>query len=369
MPASGYPRISLIYDAAASEGSYRLAESVGLHPVALEAVTPDALQQKRAVIVDVDLKQLAKVTQLRQALASIGPQVPLLFSVDRGRQLHAAQIQANALGARTILQRPLEPEAVRRALRELGVAVEPPQSDSDAEPGGASIKVGARLLDGAFKALRAGTPLDVGEALGASRQLLAGVGEAGLQSWLETVRGHHDGTFQHCLLVTGAAVAYALQAGLSARDRLTLTVAALLHDIGKAEIPLGILDKPGKLTDDEFAVIKRHPLIARDYLLTQQNLPAEVIAAVTQHHEYLDGSGYPHQLQGHQIAPLARLLTVCDVYGALVERRAYKSPKTPYEAIMILSDMARQGKVDYPIVRTLGLAAGVTLRAAEFRLR
>ncbi len=58
MPASGYPRISLIYDAAASEGSYRLAESVGLHPVALEAVTPDALQQKRAVIVDVDLKQL-----------------------------------------------------------------------------------------------------------------------------------------------------------------------------------------------------------------------------------------------------------------------------------------------------------------------
>ncbi len=183
------------------------------------------------------------------------------------------------------------------------------------------------------------------------------------------MRGHHDGTFQHCLLVTGAAVAYALQAGLSARDRLTLTVAALLHDIGKAEIPLGILDKPGKLTDDEFAVIKRHPLIARDYLLTQQNLPPEVIAAVTQHHEYLDGSGYPHQLQGDQIAPLAHILTVCDVYGALVERRAYKSPKTPYEAIMILSDMARQGKVDYPIVRTLGLAAGVTLRAAEFRLR
>ncbi len=91
--------------------------------------------------------------------------MPLLFSVDRGRQLHAAQIQANALGARTILQRPLEPEAVRRALRELGVAVEPPLPGSDDEPGGASIKAGARLLDGAFKALRAGTPLDVGEAL------------------------------------------------------------------------------------------------------------------------------------------------------------------------------------------------------------
>jgi putative nucleotidyltransferase with HDIG domain len=370
MPASDYSAIGLVYDEAGYQTLERLSASLDLHAIPLSTATSDALTHKRAVIVEVDLTEPAKVARLRQLVRQATPGVPLLFCLDRGRHFRLAQVQANALGARGLLHRPVATGAAREALEKLGVTVNPPRpSGIEAAAGGPSIKASARLLEGAFKSLSTGAPLDVRGTLGASRELLSGVGQAGLNAWLDTVRGHHDGTFQHCLLVTGAAVAYALEAKLPPADQLKLTVAALLHDIGKAEIPLDILDKPDRLSDAEFEIVKRHPIIGRDYLLTQDNLPPEVIDAVAHHHEYLDGSGYPDRLAGDQIAPLTRILTVCDVYGALVERRAYKPPKTPYEAIMILSDMARQGKVDYQLVRTLGLAVDVVLRDSEFRLR
>ena len=306
---------------------------------------------------------------MRALLPPAGLHAPLLFAVEPGRHLHASRTQANALGAKGVVRRPLQVEEVRQALAELGIAVAAPMPTGiEAEPGGVSIKAAAKLLDGAFQSLSAGAPLDVGQAVDTSRQLLSGVGQSGLNPWLDTVRGYHDGTFQHCLLVTGTCVAYALQAGMSEGEELTLTVAALLHDIGKAEIPIEILDKPGKLTDEEFEVVKRHPLIAHDYLVGQRSLPPGVLSAITHHHEFLDGSGYPHQLRGDEIEPLTRMLTVCDIYGALAERRAYKTAKTPHDSILILADMARRGKVDYEIVRTLGFAVGVPLPERQFHI-
>jgi HD-GYP domain-containing protein (c-di-GMP phosphodiesterase class II) len=76
--------------------------------------------------------------------------------------------------------------------------------------------------------------------------------------------------------------------------------------------------------------------------------------AVRHHHEYLDGSGYPDGLQGQQINDLSRILTVCDTYGALIEQRAYKAATPPAEALEILAKMAKDGKVEYSLVRALG---------------
>ena len=364
--------VYIVHDERTRQRAGSLAKILGMHPVAIGALA-DGLPPRDAIVIDVDLNDLETAGELRRALGNIGAGVPRLFAVEGGARLHAREIQANALGAKRLLRRPLQPEQVRAALAELGIAnlpfddvptiapapaapPAPPQADAEL-----SVNAGAKLLDSAFSSLSSGEALDVGGALAASRELLSGVGQSGLESWLNTVRSHHDGTFLHCLLVAGAAAGYARQADLSAKDQMTLTVAALLHDIGKAEIPVALLDKPGRLTDDEFEVVKRHPLIARDYLIRQKNLPPDVIAAVTHHHEYLDGTGYPHHLSGYEIEPLTRVLTVCDVYGALVERRAYKPPKTPQMAIMILAEMAGRGKVEYDIVRTLGLAVGVKL--------
>ena len=98
-----------------------------------------------------------------------------------------------------------------------------------------------------------------------------------------------------------------------------MTVGGLLHDIGKAQVSTDILDKPGKLTDAEFAEIKKHPVIGYDYLRKQNLIAAETLAAVRHHHEYLDGSGYPDGLTAPQIGDLTRITTICDVDRKVIE--------------------------------------------------
>lgn len=361
--------IGLVHDEREPELVRRLAAQLGMVPIPLKSASGATLRGMQGVVYSIDLANHKIVAKARQGLAAAGTHGPLIFAVDNKEGYHRSRIQANALGATMVLRRPLEPEKVRIALRELGLLVpEAAPTLIEARPSGVSVKAAAQVLNSAFSALKAGSQLDVRQSIQASRQLLDGVGKVGLNSWLETVRDYHEGTFQHCLLVTGAAVAYARQAQLSERDQLELSVAALLHDIGKAEIPLEILDKPGRLTDAEFDIVKRHPTIGRDYLRQQKTLPAAVLSAVTHHHEYLDGSGYPDGLKGDEIDLVTRILTVCDVYGALAERRSYKEPKTPQEAILILVDMADRGKVEYDIVRTLGTAVGVVLPEGRFRL-
>ena len=356
--------IFLLYDETSQSRAPALAEKIGAEALHIRALTTEAmLERRRTIIADLDLGVLESVTLLRAVLKA-GKPAGFLVGVETGPRAHATRAQADALGATETFRRPLTETDLIAALHKLGVPFAPaPPTGLAAEPGGRSIAAAGKVLDHAFKTIASGEPLDVRDAVSAGRELLAGVGSAGLSAWLDTVRGHHEGTFQHCLLVTGAAVAYARATGMPERDQLTLIVAALLHDIGKAEMPLEILDKPGRLTDEEFAIIQTHPRIAERYLTTQNAIPAEIITAVAHHHEYLDGSGYPDRLRGDQITPLTRVLTVCDIYGALCERRAYKAPKTPAQAILILVDMARHGKVDYNIVRQLSLTVGEVLPA------
>lgn len=176
----------------------------------------------------------------------------------------------------------------------------------------------------------------------------------GLAQWLDTVRRYHESTFQHCLIVTGVLTGFGHKNGMRKADVLTLTVAGLLHDVGKAQIPIDILDKPGRLTDEEFAVIKQHPNMGYEYIRSQNIIDSETLSAIRHHHEYLDGSGYPDGLSAQKIGDLTRIMTVCDVYGALIERRAYKPPKSPQAALDILTGMARDGRVEYDLVRALG---------------
>ncbi len=326
---------------------------------------PAHLTAYSTLVVDIDLSQPETVQRTRQLLAGLTHRPRLVFAVDRGPRRHQQTVQANALGAKALVPRPAGLAAIR-ALDEGAPAVAareaPPPDAPSAHP---SVQSGARMLSASFAALAAGAPLDVKEAVDASRELLIDIGQGDLHSWLDTVRAHHTGTFQHCLLVTGAAAAFANYTRMPEQTRVQFTMAALLHDIGKAEIPNSILDKPSKLTTEEFAVIQKHPGIGAEYLKRQGHVPAVVIDAVLQHHEYLDGSGYPHGVKADSITPLARILTICDVYGAMVEHRSYKTAKTPAEALYVLISMAQAGKVDFRIVRTFADAIGTVLPSAE----
>jgi putative nucleotidyltransferase with HDIG domain len=166
-------------------------------------------------------------------------------------------------------------------------------------------------------------------------------------------------TYQHCLLVTGLAVAFGQQLGVSRSDRQRLSFAGMLHDIGKARIPLAILEKPGRLDDDETAVMKRHPQFGFDALGTVPGLPSEMLDMVVHHHEYLDGSGYPHGLCASDIADLVRMITIADIFGALIERRSYKPPLSGSAAYRILLDMGP--KLDMDLVRAFQSVADLGL--------
>lgn len=327
-------------------------------------VTPANLTAYAALVFDIDLVDPATVLRVRQLIAALHQRPRLVFAVDRGSRRHQQTVQANALGAKGVIARPAGLAAFL-ALDSAEPAAPLLSSSQSATTEHPSVQAGARALNAAFSALATGAQLDVDEAMDASRQLLSGVGQEGLHGWLETVRSHHSGTFQHCLLVTGAAAAFASHTRMPEQARVDFTMAALLHDIGKAENPNSILDKPTSLTPEEFTLVKKHPGIGAEYLRRQKNVPAAVIDAVGQHHEYLDGSGYPLGLRGDRVSGLARILTVCDIYGALIEQRSYKPAKSPAEALYVLISMAQSGKVDFRIVRTFADAIGTVLPQAE----
>ena len=159
---------------------------------------------------------------------------------------------------------------------------------------------------------------------------------------------HHDRTFQHCLLVTGVGVAFAQHLGFSQKDQERVSFAGMVHDVGKAKIPLTILDKPGALDDDEWAIMRQHPRFGAE-ALKDSDASSDVLDVVLHHHEYLDGTGYPDGLQGAQIKDFVRLMTISDVFGALMERRSYKPPLPMHDAYRILLKMGP--KLDRDMVR------------------
>ncbi|MEG9528408.1 MAG: HD domain-containing protein [Hyphomicrobiales bacterium] len=142
--------------------------------------------------------------------------------------------------------------------------------------------------------------------------------------------------------------------GLKDSDSRHLVKGALLHDIGKAKIPLAILNKPAPLTPDERLEMDRHPALGHDMLRGETYDPL-ILSVVRSHHEFLDGSGYPDGLRGRDIPDLVRLITICDIFAALIEARPYKAPKSVHEAYAILERMGP--KLDADLVRAFGPVA------------
>ncbi|MGT2485287.1 HD-GYP domain-containing protein [Methylobacterium oryzae CBMB20] len=178
--------------------------------------------------------------------------------------------------------------------------------------------------------------------------------EAKVRDWLKVVASFDDVTHRHCLSVAGIAAEFARVLGLNEADSRYLVKGALLHDIGKAKIPLAILNKPAPLTPTERAEMDRHPALGHAMLLTG-DYDALTLSVVRSHHEYLDGSGYPDGLRGQQIPDFVRLITICDIFAALIEARPYKAPKSPREAYAILGSMT--AKLDADLVRAFGAVA------------
>ena len=167
---------------------------------------------------------------------------------------------------------------------------------------------------------------------------------------LTDLRMHDDYTFAHSVNVAVLSAMLGSRIGLPREDMLTLIMGSLLHDVGKIIVPSEILTKPGRLSDEEFTVIRMHPEAGRKKLRELPVVSAPILAAIaSQHHEHMDGRGYPHHLTGDKIHRFARIAAIADVYDALTTQRSYKPAYKPHIAYKIMVKCS-PGQFDEPLL-------------------
>jgi putative nucleotidyltransferase with HDIG domain len=297
-----------------------------------------------AIVVAADLRVVENISALRALFGQIGHVRKRIVLVDQKTRLFTAQ--AYALGATHVLNSPINREDLLAELTDTDLSMVAPSETLWSVRAIASV--GAAAIASMFSAVSNNKPIDVKSAKDVCRGIADNIAEHGLSSWLEAVRRHHEGTYQHCLLVTGIAIDFGLSLGVAKADIDRLSSAAMFHDIGKARIPLAVLDKPGRLDDQERALIETHPAAGHDVLKENPGISAEILDAVRHHHEYLDGSGYPDALCAASISDIVRMLTISDIFAALIEHRHYKPTMPRPQAYEIIQGM--QGKLEMPLV-------------------
>jgi len=157
--------------------------------------------------------------------------------------------------------------------------------------------------------------------------------------WLTYLKNRDEYTAIHSLNVCIYSISFGRFLGLSEQEINKLGLGALLHDVGKIKVPENILNKPGKLTTDEFTLMKAHAFLGYE-LLKHNNLPPEALDIILSHHERVGGQGYPNGKRGEEISYFARIVAIIDVYDALTSDKPYNDGLTPRVALNKLYDLA-----------------------------
>lgn len=178
-------------------------------------------------------------------------------------------------------------------------------------------------------------------------------------------------TYMHSVAVCGLMVALGRHLGLADAEVRDGGLAGLLHDVGKMQMPLEVINKPGALTDAEFGLMRSHPERGFEMLKEGGRVPDSALDVCLHHHEKVDGTGYPHRLEGEQISRLARMGAICDVYDAVTSVRSYKAAWDPAAAIQRMSQW--KGHLDLALfavfVKSVGIyPTGTLVRLESGRL-
>jgi HD-GYP domain-containing protein (c-di-GMP phosphodiesterase class II) len=167
-----------------------------------------------------------------------------------------------------------------------------------------------------------------------------------------------DYTYMHSVAVCALMVSLGRQLGLDEQELREVGMAGLLHDLGKAVMPMDVLNKPGKLTDDEFRVIKSHPVEGHRLLVEGKTVSDIVLDVCLHHHEKVDGSGYPDRLKDDEISLHAKMGAVCDVYDAITSNRPYKAGWDPAESIRKMTEWSK-GHFDETVFQAFIKSIGI----------
>ncbi|MCB5207162.1 HD-GYP domain-containing protein [Methylovorus mays] len=207
------------------------------------------------------------------------------------------------------------------------------------------LKASKQAITSMFNEVRMGQAVNAADAMPLVEEITASVSrnEGALIS-LVRLKHKDDYTYMHSVAVCALMVALSRQLGMDDKQTKQAGLAGLLHDIGKSAIPLDILNKPGKLTDEEFDIVRGHPKAGHEILLASNGVDEVALDVCLHHHEKVDGTGYPHKLPNDEISIFAKMGAVCDVYDAVTSNRPYKEG---WEPGVSLQRMAQWSKTHF----------------------
>ncbi len=326
--------------------------SLGMHLHALEGGWLDHpfWRTRFTVTEPADLAKLHD-SRVTQVWIDIGkgadvPSAPLALPM-------SAESQIPDLGATDVPSEPREPP--RSLKEELHQARQICQSS-------------AKAVSVMFSQTRLGHALDTGRCLPVVDDITRSVyRNPGALVSLARLKTRDDYSYMHSVAVCALMVALSAELGMDDAAAREAGLAGLLHDLGKSAIPLDVLNKPGRLSDDEFTVVRTHPQRGFEMLMEGGGTSAGVMDVCLHHHERLDGRGYPHGLAGERISPLARMGAVCDVYDAITSNRPYKAGWDPGESIARMASW--HGHFDAHMFRAFVRSLGIYPTGSLVRLQ
>ena len=176
---------------------------------------------------------------------------------------------------------------------------------------------------------------------------------------LARLKTSDDYTYMHSVAVCALMVSLAKKLNLSAEETREAGLAGLVHDLGKAQMPLEVLNKPGALTPAEFAIMKGHPEAGHRLLAEGQGVGPIPMDVCLHHHEKISGKGYPHGLKGDEISLFAKMGAVCDVYDAITSNRPYKVGWDPADSIQKMAQWTKEGQFEERIFQAFVKSIGI----------
>jgi HD-GYP domain-containing protein (c-di-GMP phosphodiesterase class II) len=297
--------------------------------------------------------------------------------IDAAKGLDAAEPEAALPRPAATAQPPVAPHGAPHGapapLRAAPAATPPTVSMADELHEAAAIcNRGKQAVASMFREVRLGKAVDAEGCLPLVEEISSSVmRNPGALVSLARLKSQDEYSYMHSVAVCALMVALGREAGLDGDACRQAGLAGLMHDLGKAKMPLEVLNKPGKLTEDEFAVMRSHPERGHELLLEGRGAGAEVLDVCLHHHERIDGTGYPHKLAADAISPVARMGAICDVYDAITSNRPYKKGWDPAESVARMASW--QGHFDPALfklfVKSLGIyPVGSLVRLQSGRL-
>ncbi len=311
---------------------------LGMHIHELKGAWVDHPFWKSKFIID-NPKDLAKLQ------TSVIKQV--VIDISKGLDVEVSQSQQAAPAAENLIVKPEEPLIVKKI-----------SAAEETHAARRLINASRKAVEGMFSDVRMGKAVSAEAVMPLVDDIAASIerNQSALIS-LARLKTQDDYTYMHSVAVCALMTALAKQLGLDDTSVKQAGLAGLLHDLGKAAIPLEILNKPGALTDEEFKLVKLHPEKGHALLIEAGITDEATLDVCLHHHEKMDGSGYPHRLIGDKISLFAKMGAICDVYDAVTSNRPYKSGWEPGESLKKMASW--KGHFDIEILKAFVKSVGI----------